>query len=172
MASLMEDLLDTLDQERQIYEQLIPISEKKTSALIKDDLKELERVTQQEQFMIDKAYMLGKKRESVIENIGIVLNKEPEHLDLTTLVGLLEKQPEEQRRLAALHDSLKVVMKQLIAINEKNKSLIENSLEMVEFNMNFIQSTRMSPGGNNYDRNASTSYTSGSYGRGGFDAKQ
>lgn len=172
MASLMEDLLDTLDQERQIYEQLIPVSEKKTSALIQDDLKELEQVTQQEQMMIDKAYMLGKKRESVIENIGIVLNKKPEHLDLTTLVGLLEKQPEEQRRLAALHDSLKTVMKQLIAINEKNRSLIENSLEMVEFNMNFIQSTRMSPGGNNYDRNASTSYTSGGYGRGGFDAKQ
>ena len=100
MASLMEDLLDTLDQERQIYEQLIPISEKKTSALIQDDLKELEQVTQQEQLLVDRAYMLGKKRESVIENIGIVLNKEPEHLDLTTLVGLLEKQPEEQRRLA------------------------------------------------------------------------
>ncbi len=53
----------------------------------------------------------------------------------------------------------------------KNKDLIENSLEMIEFNMNFIQSTRMSPGNNNYNRNATNSYTS-DYGGHGFDAKQ
>ena len=34
--------------------------------------------------------------------------------------------------------------------------------------MNYIKSTRMSPGNNNYNRNAATSYTDSS--RGGFDA--
>ena len=82
-------------------------------------------------------------------------------MDLATLADLLEKQPREQKKLIALHDSLKQIMRRLVAINEKNKNLIENSLEMIEFNMNFIQSTRMSPGVNNYDRNASSSYTPG-----------
>jgi hypothetical protein len=49
--------------------------------------------------------------------------------------------------------------------------LIENSLEMIEYNMNFIQSTRMSPGSNNYNRDASTSYGI-DLGPGAFDAKQ
>ena len=62
-------------------------------------------------------------------------------------------------------------MRRLVDINEKNKNLIENSLEMIEFNMNFIQSTRMSPGVNNYDRNASSSFSPG-YSSGSFDAKQ
>ena len=171
MASLMEDLLTVLDSEREIYEKLIPISERKTEILVKGDLKELEAVTQEEQFLVDKAAALGKQRESTIANIGVVLNKDAATLDLGTLANLLGKQPEERERLVQLHDSLKVIMKRLVGINEKNKNLIENSLEMIEFNMNFIQSTRMSPGVNNYDRNAASSYSAG-YTPGAFDAKQ
>lgn len=167
----MEELFTTLSSEEEIYRQIIPVSEKKTEILVKGDLKELEAVTQEEQLLIDQANILGKKRESVIENIGVVLNKDASTLDLTTLAELLGKQPEEKRKLAQLHDSLKVVMKRLVDINEKNKNLIENSLEMIEFNMNFIQSTRMSPGVNNYDKNASSSYSPG-YSEGAFDAKQ
>lgn len=167
----MEELLTTLSGEEEIYKQIIPISEKKTEILVKGDLKELEKITQEEQLLIDKANMLGKKRENVIANIGVVLNKDASTLDLSTLAELLGKQPEEKKKLAQLHDSLKVVMKRLVEINEKNKNLIENSLEMIEFNMNFIQSTRMSPGVNNYDKNASSSYNTG-YNTRAFDAKQ
>lgn len=167
----MEELLATLSSEEEIYKQIIPVSEKKTEVLIKGDLKELEAVTQQEQLLIDKANLLGKKRESVIANIGVVLNRDASTLDLGTLAQLLGKQPEEKKKLAKVHDSLKMVMKRLIDINEKNKNLIENSLEMVEYNMNFIRSTRMSPGVNNYDKHASSSYGTG-YSSGAFDAKQ
>ena len=168
MASLMEELFTALEGEKEIYEQLIPISEKKTGVLIRG---ELEEVTQEEQRLIEKASALGKKREEVIANIGVVLNKDAATLDLSTLADLMGKQPEEKERLVQLHDSLKVIMKRLVGINEKNKNLIENSLEMIEFNMNFIQSTRMSPGVNNYDRNAASSYSAG-YTPGAFDAKQ
>ena len=171
MASLMEELFTALEGEKEIYEQLIPISEKKTGVLIRGELKELEEVTQEEQRLIEKASTLGKKREEVIANIGVVLNKDAATLDLSTLAELMGKQPEEKERLVQLHDSLKVIMKRLVGINEKNKNLIENSLEMIEFNMNFIQSTRMSPGVNNYDRNASSSFSPG-YSSGSFDAKQ
>jgi flagellar biosynthesis/type III secretory pathway chaperone len=171
MASLMEELFTVLDSEREIYEQLIPISERKTQILVKGDLQELEEVTEKEQLLVDKVTALGNKRESILTNIGIVLNKDAGTLDLGSLAKLLEKQPEEKKKLIELHDSLKTIMRRLVSINEKNKNLIENSLEMIEFNMNFIQSTRMSPGVNNYDKNASSSYDT-AYSRGAFDAKQ
>ena len=171
MASLMEELFTALSGEKEIYEKLIPVSEKKTGILIKGDLRELEAVAQEEQALVERAASLGNKREEVIKNIGVVLNNDASTLDLSTLAGLLAKQPEEREKLAKLHDSLKEVMKRLVDINEKNKNLIENSLEMIEFNMNFIQSTRMSPGVNNYDKNASSSYGPGIT-PGGFDAKQ
>lgn len=171
MASLMEDLFTILNSEKEVYEQLIPISEKKTDILVRGDLKELEEITQEEQVLVEKVSAMGKKREEIIANIGIVLNRDAGTLDLSTLAELLAKQPEERKQLAELHDSLKAVMRRLVSINEKNKNLIENSLEMIEFNMNFIQSTRMSPGVNNYDRNASSKYSAG-YNPGAFDAKQ
>lgn len=171
MASLMEELISVLGAEQEIYEKLIPISEKKTLILIKEDLEELKKVTAEEQFLIDKVSFIDRKREEIIKNIGIVLNKDPKELDLNTLSKILAKQPEEKKAIANMHDSLRKTMKRLVEINEKNKSLIENSLEMIEFNMNFIQSTRMSTGGNNYDRNATTSYNR-SVNVGGFDAKQ
>ncbi len=171
MASLIEELFGTLEGEKELYEKLIPVSEKKTEILIKDDLKALQKITEEEQSIIEKAASLGKKRERVMENIGIVLNKDAATLDLATLAGLLDRQPEERKKLVQLHDSLKQIMKRLIQVNEKNKNLIENSLEMIEFNMNFIQSTRMSPGVNNYDKHASSDYSAG-YHIGAFDAKQ
>ena len=42
MASLMEDLFTALSGEKEIYEKLIPVSEKKTEILTRGDLKELE----------------------------------------------------------------------------------------------------------------------------------
>ena len=171
MASLMEELLQTLEEEKEIYEQLIPISERKTVVLVKGDLKELESITAKEQFLIDKVNMIDKRREEVTKNIGVVLNKDPKELDLSTLAKLLEGQPSEKKKIAILHDSIKDVMKRLVDANEKNKELIENSLEMIEFNMNFIKSTRMSPGSINYNRNASSSYGS-DMGVTAFDAKQ
>ncbi|MFG6329444.1 MAG: flagellar protein FlgN [Lachnospiraceae bacterium] len=171
MASLIEELISTLKAERAVYEELVPVSEQKTKILVKNDLEELKKITAQEQLLIDRAGVIGHKREEVIKNIGVVLNKTPEELDLTSLTRLMAKQPEEKKTLAALHDSLRTTMRRLVEVNERNKDLIENSLEMIEFNMNFIQSTRMSPGNNNYNRNATNSYTS-DYGGHGFDAKQ
>lgn len=171
MASLMEELITALRSERDIYEELIPISEGKTAVLVEGDLQELQRVTELEQNLLDQAYAVGKKREDIISNIGVVLNRDPQELELAVLTKLLGKQPEEKKQLSEIHDSLKSVMNRLIAVNQKNKELIENSLEMIEFNMNFIQSTRMSPGSNNYNRNASSNAGT-DIGPGAFDTRQ
>lgn len=171
MASLIDDLTAVLQQEMEVYQTLIPISEQKTEVLIRGDLKRLQEITDQEQELLDQASAYGHRREEVLYNMGMVLNRPVKDLSLTGLIELLGKQPEEQERLALLHDELQQTMKRLVDVNTKNKNLIENSLEMIEFNMNFIQSTRMSPGSNNYNRNASSSYGV-DMGPGAFDAKQ
>ena len=139
MASLMEELITVLSREKEIYEKLIPISERKTVVLIREDLQELQKVTDEEQQLLDAAYAADKKREKIIENIGIVLNRDPKELDLTTLARLMARQPAEKKQLSELHDSLKLVMDRLVNVNQKNKELIENSLEMIEFNMNLFK---------------------------------
>ena len=77
MASLIEELISTLDAEKAVYEELVPVSEQKTKVLVKEDLQGLKDVTAQEQLLIDRAGVIGHKREEVIKNIGLVLNMKP-----------------------------------------------------------------------------------------------
>ena len=170
MASLMEELITTLEKENEIYTKLLPVQEKKKQTIIVNDLKTLQEITNEEQEVIQKIGALERKRQQIITNMGMVLNRAPEKLDLPALIKLLEKQPEEQKRLSMVYDSLKKTVKRLVDINNLNKALIEESLEMIEFNMNFMQSIQMSPG-NNYNKNAvGINMPIGQYGM--FDAKQ
>lgn len=90
---------------------------------------------------------------------------------MKTLIQLLENQPKEQKTLSILHDNLDNIVRQLMEINSRNKSLIEQSLEMIEFNMNYIQSMRLYQGNNNYTKDAEQ-YDTKISGAGIFDAKQ
>lgn len=170
MASLIEELITTLEKENEIYKELIPIAEKKTRVIIKNDLEALREITKNEQDAVDRITALEGKREEVVTNIGIVLNQKAEELNLKKIIQILKKQPEEQQKLSKLRDSLKASVNRLSQINAQNKVLIDESLEMIEFNMNLIQSTRMSPG-NNYDRGAQTTNTP-LVSNGRFDARQ
>ena len=171
MASLIEELIEVLQKEEAVYKELLPIAEKKTQVIIKNDLTALQEITEQEQRTIETVTALEHKRDEVIVNMGVVLNRNPKTLTLKKLIGLLEKQPNEQMELSKLHDSLTSLLKKLSDANLRNQSLIEQSLEMIEFNMNLIQSTRMSPGSGSYTKNA---YESDSvFGQTGmFDARQ
>lgn len=170
MASLIEELITTLEKENEIYKELIPIAEKKTRVIIKNDLEALREITKNEQDAVDRITALEGKREEVVTNIGIVLNQKADELNLKKIIQILKKQPEEQQKLSRLRDSLKASVNRLSQINAQNKVLIDESLEMIEFNMNLIQSTRMSPG-NNYDRGAQTTNTP-LVSNGRFDARQ
>lgn len=85
MASLMEELMDTLEQESVIYEQMIPLAEKKTQIIVANDLQTLQNITEQEQEAIERVGALERKRQEVIVNIGTVLNRDPESLNFRSL---------------------------------------------------------------------------------------
>lgn len=166
----MEELITTLEKENEIYKNLLPVQEKKKKTIIVNDLKTLQEITKEEQEVIQQIGDLERKRQEVLANIGMVLNRDPNTLDLPALIKLLEKQPEEKKRLSVVYDSLQKTVHRLVDMNNLNKALIEESLEMIEFNINFMQSTQMSPG-NNYNKNAmGVNMPVGQYGM--FDAKQ
>lgn len=170
MASLIQDLIDILEQEQDIYNQLLPVVREKTQVIVKNDTVALQEITAKEQGAIDKVTALENKRIRVMEDIRTVLGR-TDRMDLSTLIGLLDTKQKEKRILSELHDKLKQTVNILVEINNRNKILIQQSLEMIEFNLNFLQSTRMSPGNNTYTRNASQDIEK-SLGTGMFDAKQ
>ena len=171
MASLTEELISVLQKEQDVYQQLIPITEQKTKIIIQNNLKALQEITEREQQAVEQLNTLERKREEIIVNMGTVLNRDPRTLKLKNMVKLMEKRPEEQKQLAELYDTLTASIKRLSEINERNKVLINQSLEMIQFEMNLIQSTRMAPGSSNYNKQAS-SFDMPAASSGMFDAKQ
>lgn len=171
MASLIDELIGILEKEYEVYKQLIPISEEKTQVIVKNDLSSLQEITSKEQLAVDRISALEHKRDLVMSNIKTVINRKSGEFTLRTLIELMENQPIEKKALSIIHDNLKGTIQRLADINNRNKSLIQQSLEMIEFNMNFIQSTRMSPGNNTYTKGASK-YETQSQATRMFDAKQ
>lgn len=153
MASLIEELIQTLTKEDEIYTDLIPIAKEKTQVIISNDLEKLQKITDKEQEVVDRLTALEHKRMDVIQNIALVIGRDPQTLTLKAITEILKKQPKEQQQLSVINDHLKQTIQTIVEINNHNKSLIQESLEIIEFNMNFIQSTRMSPG-NNYTKGA------------------
>jgi hypothetical protein len=171
VASLIQELINVLEGEADIYEQLIPIANEKTRIIIKNDLAALKDITAREQLMVDRINALEHKREQVILNIKTVLNIRPETLNLETLIKMLGKQPKEQKALSLLRDSLKENIDRLVEINDRNKILIEQSLEMIEFNMNVINGVRITMENSTYTKEASECQAQ-LPGAGMFDARQ
>ena len=170
MASFMEELIATLRKEQAAYQELLPVVEQKTQAIIANDLQKVQSITEVEQAAIGKISGLEQKRTEIMKNISVVLNKKVSDLTLPNLIKLLERQPQEQEALAQIHTELRTLLKRLSEVNGHNKNLIEQSLEMISYNMNLLQSTRIVPG-NNYTRNAGQWDMTASQ-TGMFDAKQ
>lgn len=172
MASLMENLIEVLEQESGEYEGLLSLSQKKTPVIVSGNLEELQKITDDEQELVSRIGRLERKRREVIADIANVLNKDVESLKLNQIIDMLAARPAEQRELAAIHDRLQSSVYELRRVNEQNRELLSNALEMVEFEMNLMQAAKAAPETANYTRGAyNTGDTMGVI-SGGFDAKQ
>ena len=161
MASLIDVLISTLEQENKEYESLLELGLQKTGIIIRNEVDELSRMVEKEQLVVDRIMVLEKKRTEVSQDIAEVLNKDVKTLTLTRLIELLSSQKKERDALVSIHDKLSLTMKRMVEVNERNKALLNESMEMLQFEMNLVQSMKRGPETNNYGRNAyiSNNYT-------------
>jgi len=172
VASLMEDLLDTLEKENAEYEKLLQLSMKKTPVIVSADLEQLQQITDEEQEIVSSINRLDKVREDCMRQIAGVINKDVKELTLGMVVDIFKKRPAEHKKLADVYDRLKNTIHQMKRVNEQNRELIQSSLELVQFDMNMLQAMKTAPETANYNKNAYNSGDMMGTGAGRFDAKQ
>lgn len=172
MASLMENLIEVLGQESEEYEGLLALSQKKMRIIAGANLEDLQKITDDEQEVVGRLNRLEKRRIEVTADIANVLNKDVETMKLTNLIEMLSARPAEQAELAAVHDRLSSVVREVQRTNEQNKELLEEALELVNFEMNMLQAYKAAPETANYTRSAYNSGVQMGVDSGGFDAKQ
>ncbi len=172
MASLMENLIEVLEKESGEYESLLELSMRKTPVIVAGSLEELAKITDEEQNVVDRINHLDVKRQEVFADVANVINKDVKVLKISDLIEMLAERPEEQKKLAIVHDKLRTVLNEVGRVNEQNRVLIQNSLEMVEFDMNMLQSMKAAPETANYNRGACNTGEHMGVRTKGFDAKQ
>lgn len=170
MASLMEELLSTMDGETEQYEKLISLNDKKKDSIIHQKLDVLENVTIEEQSIADSLLELEHKRLHILQSMAGVMGHDGEEITVSWMIDNLSSQPKEQSQLQEAKDKLVKAADQVKIGNFQIQNLLKQAIEMVEFDMNLIKSSKQAPQTSNYGKNAVT--TGSLLGRSGFDAKQ
>ena len=170
MASLMDDLTQVLENETVAYKKLTELSEELKEALIVSDVPSVERLTAAQEDVSNGIQSLEHRRARIMNDIAVVLNKKPEELKVSALEESLSGQPELQEKLATIRMELKQTMEELKRVNHTNQTLLRQSMELLEFDLNLFRSMRQAPETANYNRSAVN--TGDLLGSRGFDAKQ
>ena len=137
---MLSDLINILKEQTKRFEELKGLALEKKDIIIKNDIDELQKITNLESIVVTQTNRLEKKRMAITSDIAMVLGKQGEELDLKTLEELLPDQPE-KAELAEVGRQLRSVIQELKEANELNNSLIQNALEFVEYSLNVIRST-------------------------------
>ena len=170
MASLVEELISVLEEEKSVYESLLQCAESKRQILIDADVPALEQLTATEQNDADTLVQMSNRQLQLLQDIATVLGKAKEDITVTKIIGYLESQPEVRERLKIARDGLLSVAGEVNRLNQMNEALLKQALELAEFDITLFKSLRQAPETANYNRNA---YSTGALlGSSGFDAKQ
>ena len=170
MASLMDDLTQVLENETVEYKKLVELSEGLKEALIESDVPSVERLTAAQEEVSNGIQSLETKRARIMNDIAVVLNRKPEELKVSMLEESLAGQPVLKEKLASVRTELKQTMDELKRVNQTNQTLLRQSMELLEFDLNLFRSMRQAPETANYNKSAVN--TGDLLGSRGFDAKQ
>ncbi len=170
MASLMDELLLTMDGETEQYEKLINLNGEKKESIIHKKLDVLEAITAQEQAIADSLLELEKKRAGLLRSIAAVMGHDGEQITVSWMIDNLANQPVERKQLIDAKGKLKEAADSAQVLNFQTQNLLRQALEMVEFDITLIKSSKQAPQTSNYGRDAET--TGNILGKSGFDAKQ
>lgn len=166
----MDDLIQVLENENEQYKQLAELSKQKKQVIIDADVPALEKIVDLEQNVASKIQNLDNRRLKVMHDMSVVLNHSDQDFTVDTVIEMLSSQPKEQQRLKDVKKQLKTTLQEVRNINEQNQTLLNQALELVEFDLTLFRSMRTAPETANYNKNA---YNTGEIlGGSGFDAKQ
>lgn len=168
MASLVDELVNVLSAEEEIYQKLIQYGEKKTDILVRADVPALEELTSMEQVASDDLIVQSNHQTQLLKDIATVIGKDEEIITVTQLIELLGTQPEAQKKLSTAKDRLLEAANKLRELNGQNIILLQQAIELNEFDLTLFKSMRQAPETANYDRTACNTGTL--LGSSGFDA--
>ena len=91
MASLIDSLINIMNDENRQYTELLDLSNNKTTAIVKGDVGQLQEIFGKEQKLIDILNRLEMERQSCVADICKILHLSAAEVKVSQIVRLLEK---------------------------------------------------------------------------------
>jgi flagellar biosynthesis/type III secretory pathway chaperone len=143
VASILEQLIENLEEENKVYEELIECSKSKKTAIIGNRIEEIRSVTAKENTLVGKCTRINKDREKIFSDIRYVMNIKPnENLTVKRIAELVEGQNGSDRLIAARENAVSL-LSELKNLNDINGEMINFSIEHIEFSINVLRGAKL-----------------------------
>ncbi len=140
MKKSIQQLKEVLRQEIEVYSNILALSIKKTDIVVAGQIKELDEITQEEQNLIIKIGKLDDIRERIIlnikQNFGI-----DEELNMAQLSSYLKQ--DDKCFIESQKNELSDIFTQIKDRNTLNATLINDSLEYINLNLELFTSNTL-----------------------------
>lgn len=148
MIESIKQLKEALLQESRMYEEVLILEQKKIDIIKKAKLKELEKITEEEQEFIFKIGTYERIRSSVIANICEELD-EKQVSTITDMLPLIRDE-KDKKTIDSLRNQILNTIEEIKEINKTNEALMKERLDFIHFSMELL--TTDPADGNNYDQ--------------------
>ncbi|MGX8796356.1 flagellar protein FlgN [Fusibacter sp. JL298sf-3] len=149
MSRWIDQLVQTLNKETEIYHDVLKLSIKKREAIRTQDIKMLEKVTGEEQALVVTLFKLEEIREKVTD--GLMQEMGIDAVDTLDQLGKFML-PDDRERVQAAKTELFVVLKNVTDENKFNNKMMEDKLEWIQLNLDLL--TSVSDDSGKYDKDA------------------
>ena len=114
------------------------------------------------------------RRRETMTNVANILGKRPDDVKVMDVVTFLEGQPEFHDPLLAINEKLAKLARKVREVNGHNQNLIQDALEMIEYNINLMQNLNRAPETAEYSKEmfkSNAAYAGGADVPGRFDVQ-
>lgn len=141
---MWQNLIETLDQLGEVYDNLATLGEKKRTALVAIDMKGLSDILDAEQLLAAKIQKLEQRRVEVLKD----LSKADKTLDAATSAkDFYRKAPSlvVEKKLLQLHERLSKSVDKSLTLRNNNQVLAQCALDAVQGQLNRLSNASIEP---------------------------
>ena len=134
MDKLFLEIINNMEEEKEIYNQLIQLSEKKTELISNQRISDLDKLVGVEEEFIIRIGKLEDDRHKLLDKLG-----QKRGQGSITLSNLIEwSQGKDRDNFIKLRDEFNEIIEKLNQLNQINAKLIRSNLDYVEFAIQFM----------------------------------
>ncbi|MFW5855836.1 MAG: flagellar protein FlgN [Bacillota bacterium] len=133
---LAADLYKILKKEYELYQSLKQSAEKKKDSIIEGEVDDLAQLVEKEEEIVNKLEKKEKKREKVLQELIEIKGVDLKKISFKEMLKYFSEKWQDD--LATYRSKLLEIIEELEALNEENRSLLEEAMKFNNFSLNML----------------------------------